>query len=155
GVGDIEVVAAFDVSRNKVGRPLHEAIHQPPNNFVRIPNVRIDNRTLVLRAPTLDGNPEHLARLVEESPQSPIDVARALRECGAHVLVNMLPTGSVEASAYYAQAALQAGCAFVNCIPTVLAQRSDMQDRFRASDLPLLGDDIKSQIGTTILHRTL
>lgn len=155
GVGDIEVVAAFDVSRNKVGRPLHEAIHQAPNNFVRIPSVRIDNRTPVQRAPTLDGNPHHLACLVEESPAAPIDVARALRDSQAHVLLNLLPTGSVTASAFYAHAALDAGCAFVNCIPTVLAQEHELQDRFRTRNLPLLGDDIKSQLGTTILHRTL
>lgn len=154
-VGDIEVVAAFDISRDKVGRPLRDAIHQPPNNSVRILGIGIDNETLVRRAPSLDGNPAHLARFVPESPMPPVDVANVLRESGSQVLVNLLPTGSVEASAFYAQAAISAGCAFVNCIPTVLAQRPDIQQQFHANKLPVLGDDVKSQLGTTILHRTL
>jgi myo-inositol-1-phosphate synthase len=154
-VGDIEVVAAYDVARDKVGRPLSEAIYQPPNNFVRIPNLAVNERTVVMRAPTLDGNPSHLARFVPESPVSPENVADTLRDARAQVLVNLLPTGSLEATAFYAQAAITAGCAFVNCIPTVLAQRPEIQEAFRNKRLPLLGDDIKSQLGTTILHRTL
>src|SRR5438034_4734529 len=155
-VTDIEVVAAFDISREKVGRPVGQAMLQPPNNFVRIPGVSaIDNPTIVQRGPTLDGNPPHLALLVAESPASPVDVATVLRERRADVLVNLLPTGSVDASMYYAQAALDAHCAYVNCIPTVLAQTPDMQEQFRQKKLPILGDDIKSQLGTTILHRTL
>ena len=154
-VGDIKVVAAFDVARDKVGRPLCEAIHQPPNNFVRIPQVKVRESTVVMRAPSMDGNPVHLARLVPESPTRPVDVAAILRGSRAHVLINLLPTGSLEASAFYAQAALAAGCAFVNCIPTVLAQRPEIQEMFRRKDIPLFGDDIKSQLGTTILHRSL
>jgi myo-inositol-1-phosphate synthase len=155
-VSDIEVVAAFDVSSRKVGRPLGEAILQAPNNFVRIvPEVRVDNRTVVQRGPTLDGNPPHLAVLVNESTAKPVDVAAVLKERQCDVLVNLLPTGSVEATAFYADAALQAGCAFVNCIPTILAQRDEIQSRYRERRLPLLGDDIKSQLGTTILHRSL
>jgi len=154
-VNDIEVVAAYDVARDKVGCPLSEAIHQPPNNFVRIADVTVSERTVVMRGPSLDGNPAHLARFVPESPISPVDVAATLRDSRAQVLVNLLPTGSLEASAFYAQAAIAAGCAFVNCIPTVLAQRPDIQEAFRNKRLPLLGDDIKSQLGTTILHRTL
>src|SRR5262245_39647561 len=87
-VGDIEVVAAFDIARDKVGRPLAEAIHQPPNNFLRIPGIAVSERTVVLRGPTLDGNPAHLALLVPESDASPVDVTAALRESGAKVLVN-------------------------------------------------------------------
>ena len=155
-VRDIEVVAAFDIAQKKVGRALGEAILQAPNNFVRIPGeIEIDSQVIVQRAPTLDGNPDHLAELVAESKAKPVDVARALKEARAEVLVNLLPTGSVEATAYYAQAALEAGCAFVNCIPTIYAQRPEIEMRFRAKKLPIVGDDIKSQLGTTILHRTL
>src|SRR5437867_9272033 len=154
-IGDIDVVAAFDISRDKVGRSLAEAMGQPPNNFVRIPGVEVDNLTVVQRGPTLDGNPPHLAMLVPESSAPSVDVAAVLRQSKAEVLVNLLPTGSLEASAYYARAALQAGCAFVNCIPTVLAQRPEIQGQFREKKLPILGDDIKSQLGTTILHRAL
>ena len=154
-VRDIEVVAAFDVSDHKVGRPLREAIYQSPNNFVRNPSVRVEDEVIVQRAPTLDGNPPHLALMVPESEKPPIDVVKALRESRADVLVNLLPTGSVEATAFYAKAALEGGCAFVNCIPTILAQQSEIQEKFRRAKLPILGDDIKSQLGTTILHRSL
>ncbi len=153
--GDVEVVTAFDVSAPKVGKRIEDAIYQPPNNFVRIPGARVRNEARVLRGPTLDGNPDHLARFVGESPEPPVDVAAALEEHEADILVNLLPTGSIEATESYARAALQAGCAFINCIPTVLAQRQDMQEQFKARQLPLFGDDIKSQIGTTILHRSL
>ncbi|HEY2968841.1 MAG TPA: inositol-3-phosphate synthase [Casimicrobiaceae bacterium] len=107
------------------------------------------------RGPSLDGNPPHLAALVPESPAPPVDVAAVLCEKRADVLVNLLPTGSLEASAHYARAALEAGCAFINCIPTILAQRPEIQEQFRQKGLVVLGDDIKSQLGTTILHRTL
>lgn len=154
-VRDIEVVLAFDISRLKVGKPIQEAIYQLPNNFVRIPGVHVDNIATVLRGPTLDGNPEHLACFVSESQEPPVDVVSALRENNAEILINLLPTGSLEATEFYAKAALDAGCAFINCIPTILAQRAEIQKQFRQRGLPILGDDIKSQIGTTILHRAL
>jgi myo-inositol-1-phosphate synthase len=152
---DIHVVVAFDIAQGKVGRPIGEAIHQAPNNFVRIPDVFVENGGLVFRGPTLDGNPEHLARFVTESPVEIADVPSLLRDHHADVLVNLLPTGSIDATEFYARAALEAGCAFINCIPTQLAQRTDVSDRFYNRRLPLLGDDIKSQVGTTILHRSL
>ncbi len=152
---DVDVVLAFDISALKVGKTIGEAIYQAPNNFVRIKSVRVDNPAPVLRGPTLDGNPEDLARFVSESPAQAVDLAAALQEYDADILVNLLPTGSIEATEYYARAALAAGCAFINCIPTVLAQRKDIQDEFRAKQLPLFGDDIKSQVGTTIVHRSL
>ncbi len=154
-VCDIEVVIAFDISSRKVGKLIKEAIYQSPNNFVRIPNIQVDGSAPVFRGPTLDGNPEHLARFVSESPEEPADVASVLRDNNIEVLINMLPTGSLEATEFYAQAALEAGCAFINCIPTILAQRTEIQELYRQKQLPLLGDDIKSQIGTTILHRAL
>jgi myo-inositol-1-phosphate synthase len=154
-VRDIEVVVAFDISALKVGKLVKEAIYQAPNNFVRIPGVEVDSTARVFRGPTLDGNPEHLARFVHESSQQPVDVASILEDHQVEVLVNLLPTGSLEATGFYSQAALEAGCAFINCIPTVLAQRRDIQEQYIQNHLPLLGDDIKSQIGTTILHRAL
>lgn len=154
-VSDIEVVTAFDISSLKVGRSVGEAIYQSPNNFVRIGDVQVQSDAKVFRGPTLDGNPEHLACFVPASPLPPVDVASVLKDNHVQVLVNLLPTGSIQATEFYANAALEAGCAFVNCIPTVLAQRSDMQDKYSLKCLPLLGDDIKSQIGTTILHRFL
>ncbi len=154
-VRDIEVVAAFDISNLKVGKLVKEAIYQSPNNFVRIPGVQIDSRARVFRGPTLDGNPEHLARFVRESAEPPVDVVSVLETNRVQILLNMLPTGSLEATEFYSRAALEAGCAFINCTPTVLAQREDVQKLYRQEKLPLLGDDIKSQIGTTILHRAL
>ncbi len=152
---EIDVVAAFDISDKKVGKSIGEAIYAAPNNFVRIGTVRVDNPSPVFRGPTLDGNPEHLRRFVSEAPSDSVDTFRVLRDFDVDVLVNLLPTGSIEATEFYARAALQAGCAFINCIPTILAQRPEMQDRFREVGLPLFGDDIKSQVGTTILHRAL
>ncbi|HLO29026.1 MAG TPA: inositol-3-phosphate synthase [Anaerolineales bacterium] len=154
-VRDIDVVAAFDISSLKVGKLVKEAIYQSPNNFVRIPGVQVDGSARVFRGPTLDGNPEHLARFVSESKEPPVNVASILEDNHVEVFINMLPTGSLEATEFYARAALEAGCAFINCIPTVLAQRDDVQELYRQGQLPLLGDDIKSQIGTTILHRAL
>ena len=154
-VRDIEIVTAFDISSLKVGKLVKEAIYQAPNNFIRIPGVHVDGAARVFRVPTLDGNPEHLARFVPESSEKPVDVVSVLKDHSVEVLVNLLPTGSFEATEFYAQCALEAGCAFINCIPTVLAQRPEMQAQFRQRQLPLLGDDIKSQMGTTILHRAL
>ncbi len=154
-VADIEIVAAFDISRSKVGIPVKEAIYCTPNNFVHIENVQVCSSAVVFRGPTLDGNPDHLAQFVRESSLQPVDVGATLEESRAHVLVNLLPTGSILATEFYAKAALKARCAFVNCIPTPLAQRMDFQELYSKAQLPLLGDDIKSQMGTTILHRTL
>src|SRR6266508_80523 len=154
-VSDIDVVVAFDISHLKVGKPMKEAIYQSPNNFVRIQGVQVDGSGFVFRGPTLDGNPEHLSRFVTEAQEEPVDVASVLKDDKIDVLINMLPTGSLQATEYYSQVALEAGCAFINCIPTVLAQRTDIQELFCDKQLPLLGDDIKSQIGTTILHRAL
>src|SRR5689334_22606283 len=109
-VRDIDVVVAFDIAQGKVGVPVRQAIYRAPNNFVRIEDVRVDWAAPVLRGPTLDGNPEHLARFVTESDQEPVDVTAALRDYRADILVNLLPTGSIEATEHYAQAALEAGC---------------------------------------------
>jgi myo-inositol-1-phosphate synthase len=154
-VADIAIVAAFDIADGKVGLHIRDAIYQPPNNFVRIPNIQINENATVLRGPTLDGNPPDLQRFVRESSMAPVNIAATLRECEVDVFVNLLPTGSVAATEFYAAAALEASCSFVNCIPTPLAQRLDVQSQFAERKLVVLGDDIKSQVGTTILHRAL
>jgi myo-inositol-1-phosphate synthase len=149
------MLAVFEGERTKDGLPVSEAIYQPPNNFVRIQDLRVDGQARVFRGPTLDGNPEHLARFVEESPLEVEDVVSILRGHNVDILVNLLPTGSIQAVQFYAQTALEARCAFINCIPAIVAQQRDLQEAFTQQQLPLYGDDIKSQIGTTILHRIL
>jgi myo-inositol-1-phosphate synthase len=154
-VADIAIVTAFEIADGKVGLPIRDAIYRPPNNFVRISDVQIQENATVLRGPTLDGNPPHLQHFVRESPAAPVNIAATLRESAVDVFVNLLPTGSVQATEFYAAAALEANCSFVNCIPTPLAQRLSVQSQFAQQKLVLLGDDIKSQLGTTILHRAL
>ncbi|MBA3363308.1 MAG: inositol-3-phosphate synthase [Actinobacteria bacterium] len=153
-VSDTEFVAAFDVDGKKVGRDLAEAILAEPNNTIRfaeVPPVGV----AVQRGPTLDGLGEYYREQIEESTEEPADVAAALRESGAQVLVNYLPVGSEEATRFYAQAALDAGCALVNCMPVFIASEPEWARRFADASLPIVGDDIKAQLGATILHRVL
>jgi len=154
-VRDIDVVVAFDIAVGKVGRTVGGAIFQEPNNACVLHGIEVDCPAVVYRGPTLDGNPAALAALVQEDETKPVDVAAVLRQHEVDVVVNLLPTGSHEATQYYALEAVRGGAAFVNCIPTPLAQRAEIRDRFEESGLPLLGGDIKSQLGTTILHRYL
>jgi myo-inositol-1-phosphate synthase len=154
-LGDIKIVVAFDISANKVGKTISEAIYELPNNFCRIPDIKISNDATVLRGPTLDGNPEHLQKFVKESTEKSVDVAGILKKYEIDVLLNLLPTDSIKATEYYGTQALKSGCAFVNCIPTVFAQKSDIAEQFRKQKLPLIGDDIKSQVGSTMLHRSV
>jgi myo-inositol-1-phosphate synthase len=153
-VGDVEVVAAFDVDANKVGLDVSKAIFAAPNNTVRFSDVD-DLNVEVQRGPTLDGFGEYYRQTCEESPAEPVDVAAALREAKAHVLVSYLPVGSEHAQKYYAQACLDAGVAFVNAIPVFIASDPEWAARFEAAGVPIIGDDIKSQVGATIVHRTL
>ncbi len=153
-VRDIEFVAAFDVNRTKVGRDLSEAIFAEPNNtahFCEVPplGVRVE------RGMTHDGIGRYLADVIEKAPGETADVAGILRRSGADVLVNYLPVGSEEATKWYVEQALAAGCAVVNCIPVFIAREHYWQGRFEAAGLPIIGDDIKSQVGATIVHRTL
>ena len=153
-IGDIEVAAAFDVHADKVGRDLAEAILARPNNtaiFAETPPTGI----VVERGPTLDGIGRYMADEIVEHPDAPVDVAASLRRSGADVLVSYLPVGSQRATEYYAEQALAAGCAFVNCIPVFIASDPAWADRFRRRGLPIVGDDIKSHVGATILHRVL
>ncbi len=154
GVGDIEIVAAFDVARGKVGADLAEAILAPPNNthvFARVARTGVT----VQRGPTMDGIGTYLRQMVTESEAEAVDVAAALRRARAEILVSYLPVGSEQATRFYAEQALAARCGFVNCIPVFIASDAGWRGRFAAAGLPLIGDDIKSQLGATILHRTL
>jgi myo-inositol-1-phosphate synthase len=153
-VRDIEVVAAFDVDAAKVGIDLGKAIWAGPNNTVKFADVP-ELGVKVLRGPTLDGLGRFYREEVEESPVAPVDVAEALREAGADVLVSYLPVGSEQAQRHYAQACLDAGVAFVNAIPVFIASDPEWAARFETAGVPIIGDDIKSQVGATILHRVL
>lgn len=152
--GDIRVVAAFDVNADKVGRDLSEAIFQAPNNTLHFATPA-PSGVIVQRGPTLDGIGEYLQDVVPLSDAPVVAVAQVLRESGAQVLVNFLPVGSQQASEHYLEAALAAGCAVVNCIPVFAASTPQWSQRFAEAGLPIIGDDIKSQVGATIVHRTL
>jgi myo-inositol-1-phosphate synthase len=153
-VGDVEFVAAFDVDATKVGVDLSKAIWAGQNNTVRFANVGHLEVT-VQRGPTFDGLGSYYRDTVEESPAEPVDVAQALRDAGADVLVSYLPVGSEEAQRYYAQACLDAGVGFVNAIPVFIASDPEWAKKFRDAGVPIVGDDIKSQVGATIVHRVL
>jgi myo-inositol-1-phosphate synthase len=153
-VRDIVFSAAFDVDARKVGRDLGEAIAQPPNNTVRfaeVPRLGVE----VHRGPTADGLGRYLSELVPEAAARPADVVAVLRETATDVVVNFLPVGAEAATRWYAARALEAGCAFVNCIPVFIASDLAWRGRFEAAGLPLVGDDVKSQVGATIVHRAL
>jgi myo-inositol-1-phosphate synthase len=153
-VGDIEFSAAFDVNAKKVGRPLGEAILAEPNNTYRFaPEVSAE--IVVSRGPTLDGLGKYLQDVIEESRTAPADVAGVLERSETDVLVSYLPVGSQRATEFYAEQALAAGCGFINCIPVFIASNDNWRARFTEAGLPIIGDDIKSQVGATILHRVL
>jgi myo-inositol-1-phosphate synthase len=153
-IADVELVAAFDVDAKKVGRDVAEAIAAEPNNTIRFADVPPTN-ILVQRGPTLDGLGKYYRETVEESDAAPVDVAQALRDVQADVLVCYLPVGSEEAAKHYAQAALDAKVAFVNCLPVFIASDVAWAQRFVDAGVPIIGDDIKSQVGATIVHRIL
>ena len=153
-VGDVEFVAAFDVDAAKVGSDLGKAINAGPNNTIQFAQVG-ELGVQVMRGPTFDGLGEFYRDMVEESPAEPIDVAQALRDANADVLVSYLPVGSEDAQRYYAQAALDAGVAFVNAIPVFIASDPTWAKKFTDAGVPIVGDDIKSQVGATIVHRIL
>ncbi len=153
-VRDIEFVAAFDVDVTKVGRDLSEAIWAGRNNTIRFADVPPMGVT-VMRGPTFDGVGRYLCQMVEEADVPPVDVRRVLEETQADVLINYLPVGSEEAARYYATQALEAGVAFINAIPVFIANDPEWQRRFRLAGVPIIGDDIKSQVGATIVHRVL
>ena len=153
-VGDVEFVAAFDVDASKVGLDLGKAIHAGQNNTIRFASVG-ELGVTVLRGPTFDGLGKYYRQTIEESPADPVDVAATLMKTRADVLLAYLPVGSEEAQKHYAQAALDAKVAFVNAIPVFIASDPEWAARFANAGIPIVGDDIKSQVGSTIVHRLL
>jgi myo-inositol-1-phosphate synthase len=153
-VGDVEVSAAFDVNAGKVGLDVSDAIFARPNNTQRFAAVP-PSGIRVRRGPTLDGLGKYLRDEIPESEEVETDVADVLRSSRTDVLVSYLPVGSQRATEYYAEQALEAGCAFVNCIPVFIASDPVWRRRFEERRLPIVGDDIKSQVGATIVHRML
>ncbi len=153
-VSDLEFVAAFDVDATKVGNDLGKAIDGGQNNTIKFATVPSLGVT-VQRGPTMDGLNTYYRAAIEESPAEPVDVVRALRDARAEVLVAYLPVGSEAAQRFYAQAALDAGVAFVNAIPVFIASDPVWAAKFRDAGIPIIGDDIKSQVGATIVHRVL
>ncbi len=161
--GDIQVVAAFDIDTRKVGKDVSQAIFSPPNcTTVFHPSVPFMDAPVYM-GKVLDGVSDHMKEYADEETFVVADkkeptleeVVATLKKHQVEVLVNFLPVGSEKATAFYAEAALQAGCAFVNCIPVFIASSSAWAERFRAANLPIIGDDVKSQVGATIVHRVL
>ena len=153
-IRDIEFVAAFDIDKNKVGKDLSEAVFTWPNNttkFSEVPHCNVK----VQRGMTHDGLGKYLSAIIQKAPGATANIVGILKETKADVVINYLPVGSEEATKWYAEQVLEAGCAFINCIPVFIASEKYWQARFVAKKLPIIGDDIKSQVGATILHRTL
>jgi myo-inositol-1-phosphate synthase len=153
-VSDLDFVAAFDVDASKVGSDLGKAIEGGMNNTIKFADVPTLGVT-VRRGPTMDGLNKYYRAVIEESPFEPDDVAQVLRDTKADVLVSYLPVGSEEAQRFYAQAAIDAGVAFVNAIPVFIASDPVWAKKFADAGVPIIGDDIKSQVGATIVHRVL
>ena len=154
-IRDIKYVAAFDIDRNKVGKDLSEAIFAKPNNMVKFSDVP-DQKVKVKMGPILDGAPDHLRKFFDVADDlKPCDVVKELKDSGAEILVNFIPTGSAEAAKFYANCAIEAGCAFINCMPEFITSNPEFVEKAKKAKVPLIGDDIKSQIGATILHRVL
>jgi myo-inositol-1-phosphate synthase len=153
-VNDVQFVAAFDVDGKKVGVDLADAILASENNTIKIADVPPTGVT-VQRGHTLDGLGRYYLETIEQSPAEPVDVVQALKDAKADVMVCYLPVGSQEAAEFYAQAAIDAGVAFVNALPVFLAGTKEWADKFTAAGVPIVGDDIKSQIGATITHRVM
>ena len=153
-VRDIEFTAAFDVVDTKVGKDLSEAIYTKPNNtfvFAKVPKTGL----IVQRGMTHDGLGYYLSQIIEKAPGDTVDIVKLLKDTKTDVVINYLPVGSEEATKWYVEQILLAGCGFVNCIPVFIASEQYWQKRFEEKGLPIIGDDIKSQVGATITHRIL
>ena len=153
-ISDIEFSAAFDIDKNKVGKDLSQAVFTYPNNtykFTSVPHFGIP----VHRGMTHDGLGEYLSKIIQKAPGPTADIVKILKETKTDVVVNYLPVGSEEATKWYVEQVLDAGCGFVNCIPVFIAREKYWQKRFADRGLPVIGDDIKSQVGATIVHRVL
>jgi myo-inositol-1-phosphate synthase len=153
-ISDVEISAAIDVDVNKVGKDVSEAIGTWPNNtvmFAKVPKTGVT----VQRGMTHDGLGKYLSKIITKAPGSTVDIVKLLQDTKTDVVVNYLPVGSEEATKWYVEQVLEAGCAFVNCIPVFIAREKYWQHRFEKKGLPVIGDDIKSQVGATITHRVL
>jgi myo-inositol-1-phosphate synthase len=160
GPSDIEIVAAFDIDRRKVGKLVEEAIFAKPNCTKVFQSVLPVSDVVVQMGPILDGVAPHMADYPDDeafrpSDEEPVDVVQVLKDAEAEVLVCYMPVGSEKAVRHYAQACLEAGVAMVNCVPVFISSDAEWAEKFRDAGLPIIGDDIKSQIGATIVHRTL
>ena len=153
-ISDIEFSAAFDIDQNKVGKDVSEAVFAAPNNTFRFSEVpRLGAN--VYRGMTHDGLGKYLSRVITKSPRQTNDIVKILKDTGTDVVINYLPVGSEAATKWYVEQILRAGVGFVNCIPVFIAREQYWQDRFKEANLPMIGDDIKSQVGATIVHRVL
>jgi len=153
-IRDINFVAAFDIDKNKVGKDLAEAIYTRPNNtfkFCEVPTTGIK----VQRGMTHDGLGKYLSQMIEKAPGSTVDIVKVLKETKTDVVINYLPVGSEEATKWYVEQVLEAGCGLINCIPVFIAREKYWHGRFEKKGLPVIGDDVKSQVGATITHRVL
>lgn len=153
-IRDINFVAAFDIDKSKVGKDLAEAIYTWPNNTYRFCDVP-PTGVIVQRGMTHDGLGKYLSQIIKKAPGSTVDIVKVLRDTKTDVVLNYLPVGSEEATKWYIEQVLEAGCGFVNCIPVFIAREKYWQQRFENKGLPVIGDDIKSQVGATITHRVL
>jgi myo-inositol-1-phosphate synthase len=156
-IRDINFVAAFDVDANKVGKDLGAAIYSEPNNTIRFAEVPKETGVIVSRGRTLDGLGQYLSEIITKAEGPSADVVKILKETNTHVLVSYLPVGSEEAAKWYVEQAMQAGCAVINCMPVFIAadKTGYWPERTRVAGIPIIGDDIKSQVGSTIVHRVL
>src|SRR5947209_9152106 len=153
-IRDIEFSCAFDVDADKVGKDLSQAIFSGQNNTLKFSDVPYAG-VKVERGMTHDGIGKYLSQVITKAPGPTADVVRILKETGTDVVVSYLPVGSEEATKWYVEQILQAGCGFVNCIPVFIGREDYWRRRFEEAKLPIVGDDIKSQVGATIIHRTL
>jgi myo-inositol-1-phosphate synthase len=153
-ISDINFVAAFDIDRNKVGKDIAEAIFTAPNNTFKFCDVA-PTGVIVQRGMTHDGIGKYLSQVIIKAPGSTANIVNILKETKTDVVINYLPVGSEEATKWYVEQVLTAGCAFINCVPVFVAREKYWQGRFAERELPVIGDDIKSQVGATITHRVL
>jgi myo-inositol-1-phosphate synthase len=153
-ISDIEFSAAIDIDKNKVGKDLAEAIFTKPNNTFKFSDVPTTG-VKVQRGMTHDGLGHYLSQVIEKAPGDTVDIVKLLKETKTDVVINYLPVGSEEATKWYVEQVLEAGCGFVNCIPVFIAKEPYWQKRFEKKGLPVIGDDIKSQVGSTIAHRVM
>ncbi len=153
-ISDINFVAAFDIDKNKVGKDLSKAIFASPNNTIKLCDVP-QSGVKVERGMTHDGLGKYLSQIIEKAPGSTADIVKTLKDTKTDVVISFLPVGSEMATKWYVEQILEAGCGFINCIPVFIAREKYWQQRFASKGLPVIGDDIKSQVGATIVHRVL